>query len=1195
MANPEKHHLSVGTEVSAKYRGAFCEAKIKSVKKNVNFRVMQKKDNKFYYVNEDSIKGNLKLGSTVEAQFPEQHGWCEGVIQSVRDKSIYTVEFDDGDVRTLSRGSLCLQGVRHYAESETLDHLPLTDPENFGTPVLNGKRKPKRKTPQSSSALDESEEHCTPDREPPAKRKLNSPKSDAKQDIEDKHDVDCDELRIKWLADSMMGNLVLVEPTDKRKHWYPAVVVNPMCYENYNEVKDNHFVIRSFKTGKIARVLRCNKLTRNNGPFKVEPSWKDVLDDAFRWEETGAIPDVWKTDIKDIFDEDEGEQKLHGMNDENHDFLEQLYKFMEDRGTPVNKTPVLGYKDLDLFMLYNLVQAKGGFHAVSLSTDWRDIYTELGIPKLTQAAGHHVKNAYIKYLLNFEEYMISFRQRNKVQNNSGLSKSDPVAKVKKEKLKSGRSSPPVRDDEDGSLRRTSRRRKVSECSSVGDSDLLKEIKRGRKSRQEDMKRDSDVDDASSTTGSEKSVTRGRLASEATSGVKKDRKRSNSGTPGRRKNVVYKIGDKLKVKYGKDSFKLYHAKVVSVECIEGQETRYFVHYAGWNSRHDEWIKSWQISSCVSESSTSASSSNSPTTTLKGKRPKTPVPFEGKLESESANGKVAVGSTTKEVLKSVTQALTFTTSSNDQEMNKEIISEVKKQEEKPKTRMRRRSTSSSTPPPAPVASTSTEKRALSEEKILTCQTSLVKSSEASEGADLKSNTRSTGRISPLISGSFPSSRRTSTRRSKSPAYLRESTLYGISKRIRTNSTTSASEETTSAETQTEQVLETDASSDVSKSARSSPSLDHQSSQSTSNDESGEKSLNHEQKQTQRKSDELREKLTDIKEENDSSDESEQKEDADEETQVEQVTGTGTDVCETSTSAPLPINEDVEEEQNEEGNSNIAEENGSESSNEEVDENPKSSPHQEPHNDLQGYVEPAIPDVVPPIIPLQAPSSSKVLVENTPPTTPEPSPDHFYEEQVESDNIPNIGSGSSSLSGMEINQSSPGCKDENKSEGEPKRKKRGRSGQSRRSSKADPQCENHDTESEEDTPPGGQCDSNAKGRRRINKRKAKPKPAPPTAPPPVMCEELALMTPEQRIAVLQAKLSEMRTVYQQLKQEVQSIDRKRKRAKRREQEVAGSNSPNKILPSPMKREHSDESTSSGENTAKDVDTQSIFVSKT
>lgn len=48
-------------------------------------------------------------------------------------------------------------GVRHFAESDTLDHLPLTDPENFGTPVLNTKRKPKRRPPWNSSLYDNGE------------------------------------------------------------------------------------------------------------------------------------------------------------------------------------------------------------------------------------------------------------------------------------------------------------------------------------------------------------------------------------------------------------------------------------------------------------------------------------------------------------------------------------------------------------------------------------------------------------------------------------------------------------------------------------------------------------------------------------------------------------------------------------------------------------------------------------------------------------------------------------------------------------------------------------------------------------------------------------------------------------------------------------------------------------------------------
>lgn len=73
--------------------------------------------------------------------------------------------FDDGDEKTLRRTSLCLKGERHFAESEvrktdrqtdrrtdkrrqkshplsspqTLDQLPLTNPEHFGTPVIGKK------------------------------------------------------------------------------------------------------------------------------------------------------------------------------------------------------------------------------------------------------------------------------------------------------------------------------------------------------------------------------------------------------------------------------------------------------------------------------------------------------------------------------------------------------------------------------------------------------------------------------------------------------------------------------------------------------------------------------------------------------------------------------------------------------------------------------------------------------------------------------------------------------------------------------------------------------------------------------------------------------------------------------------------------------------------------------------------------
>lgn len=88
--------------------------------------------------------------------------------------------------------------------------------------------------------------------------------------------------------------------------------------------------------------------------------------------------------------------------EERENFLQQLYKFMEDRGepshdfytlkdpraglaaalsafsacfltlaaftstgTPINKRPVLGYRNLNLFKLYRLVHKLGGFDNVS--------------------------------------------------------------------------------------------------------------------------------------------------------------------------------------------------------------------------------------------------------------------------------------------------------------------------------------------------------------------------------------------------------------------------------------------------------------------------------------------------------------------------------------------------------------------------------------------------------------------------------------------------------------------------------------------------------------------------------------------------------------------------------------------------------------------------------------------------------------
>lgn len=134
-------YLTVGTEVSAKYKGAFCEAKVRKVVRNIKCKVAYKQQGLGSgVVSDDQIKGALRVGATVEVKHPERKEYVEATLTKIQDCSQYTVVFDDGDITTLRRSALCLKSGRHFNESETLDQLPLTHPEHFGNPVIGGRR-----------------------------------------------------------------------------------------------------------------------------------------------------------------------------------------------------------------------------------------------------------------------------------------------------------------------------------------------------------------------------------------------------------------------------------------------------------------------------------------------------------------------------------------------------------------------------------------------------------------------------------------------------------------------------------------------------------------------------------------------------------------------------------------------------------------------------------------------------------------------------------------------------------------------------------------------------------------------------------------------------------------------------------------------------------------------------------------------
>nr|XP_014352995.1 PREDICTED: AT-rich interactive domain-containing protein 3A-like [Latimeria chalumnae] len=69
------------------------------------------------------------------------------------------------------------------------------------------------------------------------------------------------------------------------------------------------------------------------------------------------------------------------------EFLDDLFSFMQKRGTPVNRIPIMAKQVLDLYSLYRLVTEKGGLVEVINKKIWREITKGLNLPtSITSAA-----------------------------------------------------------------------------------------------------------------------------------------------------------------------------------------------------------------------------------------------------------------------------------------------------------------------------------------------------------------------------------------------------------------------------------------------------------------------------------------------------------------------------------------------------------------------------------------------------------------------------------------------------------------------------------------------------------------------------------------------------------------------------------------------------------------------------------------
>ncbi|KAG7484727.1 hypothetical protein MATL_G00052890 [Megalops atlanticus] len=90
---------------------------------------------------------------------------------------------------------------------------------------------------------------------------------------------------------------------------------------------------------------------------------------------------------------------------EEQPFLDQLYAFMERRGSPISKVPNLGFKKIDLFLLFSVVKRLGGYERVTSERLWKQVYNELGGSPGSTSAATCTRRHYEKLILAYEQHL----------------------------------------------------------------------------------------------------------------------------------------------------------------------------------------------------------------------------------------------------------------------------------------------------------------------------------------------------------------------------------------------------------------------------------------------------------------------------------------------------------------------------------------------------------------------------------------------------------------------------------------------------------------------------------------------------------------------------------------------------------------------------------------------------------------------
>ncbi|KAJ0012938.1 hypothetical protein NQD34_017272 [Periophthalmus magnuspinnatus] len=105
--------------------------------------------------------------------------------------------------------------------------------------------------------------------------------------------------------------------------------------------------------------------------------------------------------------EERGNRPTEDITEEH--FLKELYLFMKKRDTPIERIPHLGFKQIDLYVMFKTVKELGGYHQVTAQQLWKQVYNTLGGNPRSTSAATCTRRHYEKLLLPYECHIKGLR------------------------------------------------------------------------------------------------------------------------------------------------------------------------------------------------------------------------------------------------------------------------------------------------------------------------------------------------------------------------------------------------------------------------------------------------------------------------------------------------------------------------------------------------------------------------------------------------------------------------------------------------------------------------------------------------------------------------------------------------------------------------------------------------------------------